>query len=106
MATYYWEYPTLNVLFSSEGKQNVVIQVPYIFVADNGDGIVARISGAYSVGYDPNEPFVPYENLTQTEVQTWTEANVDVAALRAQLDMQIAEQLNAPSGPLPPPWVA
>lgn len=106
MTNYYWEYPTLNVVFSMDGKQNIVIQVPYIFVADNGTGVSARAEGAYSVAYDPATPFVPYEALTQEQVQAWTEANVDIEALKVQLDAQIAEQVNAPSGPLTPPWAA
>jgi hypothetical protein len=105
MTTYYWQYPALNVAFSLDGKQNVVIQVPYTFVADNGAGILASISGAYSVTYEPGQAFVPYEDLTEAQVQAWTDVNVDVPALKAQLDAKIAAQESAPVGPLPPPWI-
>lgn len=105
MTTYYWQYPALHVAFSMENKQNVVIQVSYTLVADNGAGVIARTSGAYSVAYNPSQAFVPYGDLTEAQVQAWTDVNVDVTALKAALDAEIEAQVNAPSGPLPPPWL-
>lgn len=49
--------------------------------------------------------FTPYDQLTFEQVCSWLEANLDVAALDASLDQQIANQKNPPIVQLPLPWV-
>lgn len=53
----------------------------------------------------PGEPFVPYESLTEQEVLSWCwNSGVDKDATEANIDTQIANQVNPPVVTPPLPW--
>ena len=53
----------------------------------------------------PGEPFVPYESLTEQEVLSWCwNSGVDKDATEANIDTQIANQVNPPIVTPPLPW--
>ena len=54
----------------------------------------------------PTENFTPYPDLTQDQVLGWCFANgVDQAAIEANVNQQIQNQINPPVVVLPLPWV-
>ncbi len=53
----------------------------------------------------PGEPFVPYSNLTEQEILNWCwNSGVDKDATEANIDTQIANQVNPPIVTPPLPW--
>ena len=63
----------------------------------------ADVYGAYSCPM-PEGTFTPYPELTKEQVEGWLDAGLDVPALDANLDAQIANQVNPPIVQLPLPW--
>jgi hypothetical protein len=55
----------------------------------------------------PGEPFTPFDQLTQEQVLDWCWASgVDKDATEANIDTQIANQVNPPIVTPPLPWSA
>jgi hypothetical protein len=53
----------------------------------------------------PTENFTPYDQLTEQQVLNWCFANgVDQAAIEANVNQQIQNQINPPVVVLPLPW--
>ena len=53
----------------------------------------------------PGEPFTPFDHLTQDQVLGWCRASgVDKDATEANIDAQIANQVNPPVVTPPLPW--
>jgi len=105
MATaYIWTVVAMKAYPEQDGYQDVVCGVNWICTGTDA---------AYSYGYyggtsielDPNEPFIPYDQLTQDEVLGWVQSALGpegIAAVYSEIDVQIANQKNAPvSQPLP-----
>ncbi|CAB4190264.1 hypothetical protein UFOVP1288_49 [uncultured Caudovirales phage] len=104
MTTYTWSYPALTIAYDADGKTNVVTTVAYRLTADNGSGAIVSAGG----NYDPPPPekdFIPFEKLTEADVQGWTEANVDVKEVQSRLDAEIEAIEKAPTGVVLPPWI-
>ncbi len=54
----------------------------------------------------PTENFTPYDQLTEQQVLNWCwENGVDQAAIEANVNQQIQNQINPPVVVLPLPWV-
>lgn len=106
MNTYTWTFSTLDAFPSYEGLSDVVVSVRYTLMADDGDGHTASIGGQFTVTYDPEDPFIPFCDLTQAEVEGWANKCLDVPSLEQQLDEIIAQVINPPIVSLPPPWVS
>jgi hypothetical protein len=55
----------------------------------------------------PGEPFTPFDQLTQEQVLGWCwSSGVDKDATEANIDTQIANQVNPPIVTPPLPWAA
>jgi len=105
--TYTWTFPQLNVQTSAYGKTNVVYSVNWVCTGDDGEGHTAQAYGTCTVPYVAEDPFIAYPDLTQSEVLSWTTANLgaeQVTNIETYLSTQIADQINPPTATLPPPW--
>jgi hypothetical protein len=105
---YVWSFPQLNVVFDEDGMEDVVTHINWVLTAVDGDYSV-YCYGVVGVGAPDPQSFIPYQQLTEAEVQAWTEQALgqeQVDAYKANLAAQINEQINPKSGPLPPPWAA
>mgnify|MGYP004451448733 FL=1 len=97
--SYSWSYPALDVTIEdAEGLENVVYIIHWRYSADDGEGHEASFIGTSSVTYDPEgpDPFIPYEDLTEADIQGWVEADLgeeQIAAMQASFDTKIAEQI-------------
>ena len=98
--TYSWSYPALDVTIEDvEGLEDVVYTIHWRYSGTDGEGHGASSIGTSSVTYDPEgpDPFIPYEDLTEADIQGWVEADLgeeQIAAMQASFDTQIAEQIN------------
>ena len=88
MAT--WTIATLERELSDGG-----VVVAHWRVSEVDGEFSASAYGTCGFTYDPKDPsFVPYDNLTESDVLGWVWGEVDQAATEAALAANIADQKN------------
>lgn len=108
--TYQWIIQQMVTKPSEDGLQDVVIQANWLYRGNliNDEGKIeasATESGQTPFTTPPNpETFIPYADLTEAEVISWIEANVNMTELNALIDYDIEQILNPPVVILPLPW--
>jgi hypothetical protein len=106
--TYNWKILQLDAKIHENDLDNVIYTVHWRFCAeDNSDEanpIVRDIIGTLGVTYNPDEPFIEYDNLTKEDVVGWLEAGLDVENMKSNLDQQIELQKNPVDEYLRPDW--
>jgi hypothetical protein len=65
---------------------------------------MASSIGTISVEYKDGDPFIEYADLKKSDVVGWLEADIDVDAMKSNLDSQIALQKNPVDEYLHPNW--
>lgn len=108
MTTYTWTFPALDAYPSHEGVTNAVFNIHWRMTADDGEGHIAEVYGTQAAGPIDPADFTAFESLTKAQVQGWVEAAMGeekVAAMKASLDAQIANQITPPVVSLAAPWV-
>lgn len=104
------QYTTIiNSMYTVPNPTGYVVNV--LFTVSGTDGTnSASIDGNINFTPEANEPnYVPYDQLTQTEVLSWiNEATDNQVNYYANIDGQIASIVNPPVSPqnTPLPWVA
>lgn len=103
---YTWTVTQMDAYPEEDGETDVVFNVHWIL---NGvDGVYqAYVYGSQGVAIDPDAPFTPYEDLTETQVIGWVQDAMgaeQVAAFEANVALQINDQINPPVVTPPLPW--
>ena len=117
--TYKWTINQMNAHIQSEGEDNVIFTVHWTY--SGSEDVSGKIYSASQIGaqgftYVKGDPFVPYEDTEAFEnvVIGWLEGILDVPAMAASIDAQIAKQItpvnedlyftwqNPPVPPVPP----
>lgn len=104
--TYTWVIEQMECAAQEAGKTDVVITVHWRQNATNGT-YNATVYGTAALTYTAGSPFTPYADLTQEQVVGWVQAALGTeqcAQLTANLDAQIANQVNPPVVTPPLPW--
>jgi hypothetical protein len=101
-----WTITKLDCYPQQGENTDVVFTSHWTLEATDGTH-TGRTYGIASVTYDENEPFVPYAELTEAQVLSWTlaalgEAQITVA--ETEVAQQIQVQANPPSVTPPLPW--
>ena len=107
--TYTWSFPTLTAYPQSEGQTDVVYTVHWTLTGTDGNGHTGSVYGTVGLTYVAGSPYTPYADLTEAQVQNWTTTTLgaeQVAALEANINAQIQQQITPTSVNLPPPWSA
>ncbi len=103
--TYTWKIPLLEVAPTQDGQTNVVVTIHWAYQGADGLGNTADQTGVTSITYSQEVPFVPFDQLTAETVQGWLTARLDVSAMTADLDQQLALKAPPPAlVPMQPPW--
>ena len=89
--TYNWTINALDAKISHDDNDNVIetIHWGYSAIDDDDATKVASSIGTHSVVYDADD-FTEYADVTEAKVIAWLEAGLDVDAMKANLDAQIA----------------
>ena len=106
--TYTWNVAQMDAYPEHEGKTDVVFTVHWTLTGTDGT-YTGSLYGSQGLTLDPNATFVPYANLTKTKVTGWVQAAMgaqQVAALKANISAQIANQIAPPVVSPPLPWGA
>ena len=99
MTTYTWQYEALEVELGPDADDHtdIVYSINWRYIADDGEGHNAQVFGTVSVApWEEGEPWIPYADLTESDVQGWTEEQLgtdELAAITARLNANIEEQV-------------
>jgi hypothetical protein len=107
--TYTWTVTNLIGYPLFDGQTDVVTTAFYTVLADDGAGHTASINNIQQIPPPKDRPWVPFADLTNDIVVGWIQAELGpdgVNSIYANLDAQIAAQINPPPTPqnLPLPW--
>jgi hypothetical protein len=105
--TYDWKINQLDAKIKQDGKDNVIYTVHWSYIAKDDsepDKYMASSIGASPVVYKDGDPFIEYADLKKSDVVGWLEADIDVDAMKSNLDSQIALQKNPVDEYLHPNW--
>jgi hypothetical protein len=100
---YAWDFVQLECKKESEGQQDVVFVVHWRFTGSE-DGFSSSVIGTSNFHYEEGSPFIPFANLTESDVQGWVESKVDLDDMKAQVSAEVAEQRTPTTESLAPPW--
>jgi len=99
MITYNWNCKTVDIYPESEGQTNVVYFVHWILTGEEDDYSASYI-GLQQIEVNPNETFIPFENLTNEIVTDWVKNAMGpekVAETENAVALKISEQKNPTS---------
>ena len=112
--TYSWTIQRLSYEIGpdSEGHSDVVYNVDWLLTASDGEDPPheALWSDNAKVTWEEGDDWIPYEDLTQSDVVGWVEDDIgedELADMKLKLDAQIAEEANpteASAGSGDMPW--
>ena len=114
--TYTW---TINALdcYPTSPQPDCVFLVHWTYVATSSTvdtqtnkPYTSSMYGTTSITYNPNDPYIPYANLTPIVVEGWLEEVLvpsgDLEQMKSGLDAQINNQIAPPVVQPPLPWVS
>ena len=104
--TYSWRINALDAKIHENDLDNVIYTVHYTFIGqdDSEEPVMASSIGTLGVQYNPENPFIPYADLTKEDVVGWLEAGLDVDSMKENLDKQIELKIHPVNETLRPDW--
>ena len=106
--TYQWSFPALTAYPQNAGQTDVVFNIHYVLKGTDGQEHSSSVYGTVDVTYTEGEPFTPFNELTEQQIQSWTESALGqqrVTEMKTIIDTQIQEQVTPTFVTLTPPWV-
>ena len=109
MTTITWQIDSLSCYPKEEGQTDVVFSAAWRVNGTDGT-YNATVYGSQSLSpYTEGTPFTPYADLTQAQVIGWVQdamGEEQVAAINANIEQQIQNQINPPVVTPKLPWAA
>ena len=109
--TYVWNISALDCVPTVDSLTDYVVTAHWNLTGSDAatPPHTGYVYGTVSFEVDPSKPnYTPYAQLTLAEVVSWVQAYLgaeQVAALEANVDTQIENQINPPIVQPPLPWV-
>jgi 3',5'-cyclic AMP phosphodiesterase CpdA len=103
-----WAVQQMDCYPEEDGETDVVFTVHWTLTGTDGT-YTGYVYGTQSVSIDPDVPFTPYADLTETQVIGWVKSAMgeeQVASYEANVAEQIADQIDPPVVTPPLPWSA
>tara|TARA_R110002020_G_scaffold57468_6_gene158118 strand:- start:153 stop:536 length:384 start_codon:yes stop_codon:yes gene_type:complete len=107
--TFSWSFEALDLELGpdAEDHRDIVMVIHWRYTATapppghmtpEGDEVpyTASSNGTSSVTWEEGDPWIPYADLEESDIQGWTEeqiTEVGIAEMQARLDANIAEQI-------------
>ena len=101
-----WGVVQMDVYPQEANETDVVFNVHWTLTGVDG-AYVGSVYGTQAVTVDPDAPFIPYEDLTLSQVVGWVQDAMgaeQVAAYEANVAKQIADAISPPVETPPLPW--
>lgn len=103
--TYNLNIVKLDVKVSDNGLSDVVYVVHWKYTATSEDELfTSTTSGIANIASPDPENFIPFEDLTQSQVEGWVESAVDLEKFRDILDNIILEKQTPTTELKDVPW--
>ena len=104
--SYSWTITQLDAKIQQDNNQNVVYMIHFIFRGENQENPEYNASyiGTAGVEYNPENPFIQYDDLTKEEVINWIKETVEEDWLKEYVDDKIELLVNPIDETLSPPW--
>ena len=106
--TYTWNIAQMDAYPTYEGHSDVVFTVHWTLTGTDGT-YTGSLYGSQGFTLDPSATYTPYSKLTKAKVIRWVQDAMgaeQVAALKSNIDSQIAAQIAPPVVTPPLPWGA
>ena len=103
---YSWEISQFKAKIQEDDKQNVIYQIYYVFITSDGEEnpTIVRQMGLQTIEYNPEDNFIPYEDLTKEDVVGWLEQTANVEHLKEKGDELLYNKKNPIIETLYPNW--
>ena len=105
MITYTWSISKLDCAPAENGLTNIVKVIHWGLTGVDENGVSASMSNSYPLSTPSPEAFTDYSTLTEANVISWLESNLDVGYIKSILSNEISSQYNPPITSLPLPWI-
>ena len=104
--TYSWRINALDAKIHENDLDNVIYTIHWSFIGqdDSEEPVMASSTGTSGVQYNPENPFISYDDLTKEDVVGWLEAGLNVDSMKESLDKQIELKKNPVDETLRPDW--
>ncbi len=99
MITYNWNCKTVDIYPEREGQTDVVYSVHWILEGEEDDYFASYL-GLQQIEVNPNENFIPFENLTNEIITDWVKNAMGpekVTEAENAVALKISEQKNPTS---------
>jgi hypothetical protein len=103
-----WAVVQMDCYPEEDGETDVVFNVHWTLTGEEA-GFIGSAYGSQTVTVDPDAPFTPYADLTETQVIGWVQSAMgaeQVASYEASVAEQINNQIDPPVVTPPLPWSA
>lgn len=104
--TYTWAVQQMDCYPEVDGETDVVFTVHWTLTGSDGT-YTGYVYGSQAVAVDPDTPFTPYADLTETQVIGWVQSAMgaeQVADYEANVATQINDQVAPPVVTPDLPW--
>lgn len=104
---YNWNITQLDCYPSVQGESDVVFNVHWEVIGNDSNGHIGRVYGTQSINLNPDDSFIPYNELTQQQVIDWVSSAMGsdkIADIHFDIDEQIERQVNPPVISPALPW--
>ena len=101
-----WSVVQMDAYPELDGETDVVFTVHWTLKGTDGT-YNGNVYGSQGITIDPEAPFTPYADLTESQVIGWVQDALgedQVTAYEANVAQQIANQINPPVITHPLPW--
>jgi hypothetical protein len=95
---YFWKINALVCYPEVAGKEDVVFNIAWERVGENGQIGPVSVAGETAITFDPDAPFTPYADLTKSQVIGWIESVLGQETL-AELDAEVDQKLERAAAP-------
>ena len=104
--TYNWKINALDAKIHENDLDNVIYTIHWSFIGqdDSEEPVSASSIGTLSVQYNPEDPFIEYDDLVKSDVVGWLEEGLDVDSMKENLDKQIELKIHPVNETLRPDW--
>ena len=104
--TYSWRINALDAKIHENDLDNVIYTIHWSFIGqdDSEEPVSVSSIGTLGVQYNPENPFISYNDLTKEDVVGWLESGLDVDSMKENLDKQIELKKNPVDETLRPDW--
>lgn len=92
--TYELKIDLVDAHVSKDGLENVIYNVYYSYYGyDENENVTKRV-GVYNLAPVDPQNFVPFDQITQSDIISWIESDLPLERFRTNMDKELSEKVN------------